>query len=305
MQRVLSRELYIGLTSVALLSLPLLIRVTNAQAECDPIEAAKPKSSGCKPGELRDDNALKLKLVWCPPGTFTMGSPPNEPERGFDEAQVSVTLSHGFWLGQTEVTQRQWQETMTTQPWKGKQCTWEGVNLAATYLTWKDATAFCQAFTASERRAGRLPADWQYALPTEAQWEYACRAGTTTQYWFGDDATPRLNDYAWWAGVYGGMYANDEKYAQKVGLTPANAWGLHDMHGNIWEWCQDEYHTTLPGGANPLRKSTQATPLRVLRSGSWPTSPEWLCRSASRRRGEPHYGSFMLGFRLALVPRDQ
>lgn len=302
MQRVLSRELSIGLTSVALLSLPLLGGAAYAQAAGDPIEVA-PLSSGGKPGDLRDDNALKLKLVWCPPGTFTMGSPPNEPDRDYQEVQVSVTLTHGFWLGKTEVTQGQWKETMATQPWKGKPCAWERVNLAASYLSWDDATAFCQAFTASERRAGRLPADWQYALPTEAQWEYACRAGTTTRYWFGDDPAPRLKDYAWWGGVYGGMYANDEKYAQDVGLTPANAWGLHDMHGNMLEWCQDEYHATLPGGTNPLRAITDAKSLRMLRGGSWPSSP-WLSRSARRHRGEPHYDTFTLGFRLALVPLD-
>ncbi|MCA9068597.1 MAG: formylglycine-generating enzyme family protein, partial [Planctomycetaceae bacterium] len=144
----------------------------------------------------------------------------------------------------SEVTQSQWQAVMGTRPWSGKEFVREGKDYPATYISWKDAISFCKKLTEVERRTRRLPAGWEYRLPTEAPWEYACRAGTTTAY--GIDDRSSFRNYAWHDGTVKG-----EEYAHKVGQKRANAYGLHDMHGNLWEWCQDYYTEALPGGTDP------------------------------------------------------
>ena len=115
-----------------------------------------------------------------------MGSPKSEIGPAGTEHQVPVTLTHGYWLGRYEVTQLEWQTLMHTTPWQGKENVKEGDNYPVTFVSWDEANKFCEKLTETERRAGRLPAGWKYMLPTEAQWEYACRAGTTTRYSFGD-----------------------------------------------------------------------------------------------------------------------
>src|SRR5262249_31753837 len=135
-----------------------------------------------KPPRIRDDNGLKLKLIWCPPGKFKMGSPDSELGRHPDENQVDVTLKDGFWLGQTEVTQGQWRQLMLTTPWTGERFVKDGDSYPVTYVSYDDAMSFCERLTKQERSAGRLPVDAIYILPTEAQWEYACRAGTSTRF---------------------------------------------------------------------------------------------------------------------------
>ncbi len=269
-----------------------------AVASAQPIELAQPliPADANRLGQVRTDNGLSCKLVWCPGGQFMMGSGPiNEPSRENDEDQVSVTLTRGFWLGQTEVAQGQWKAVMGTEPWKGQRNMREGANYAASYLSWTDAMAFCKKLTESERRAVRLPADWEYTLPTEAQWEYACRVGTTTPYHFGtNDAA--LTQYGWYDK--NADFAN-EKYAHEVGLKRANPWNLHDMHGNVWEWCRDWYADQLPGGTDP--EATQTATYRVLRGGSWSRAAGG-CRSARRGRLTPDYRYDDLGFRIALVP---
>ncbi len=141
------------------------------QAKADPF-------TGARAGQPRDDNGLQTTLVWIPPGKFKMGSPKNEKGRDDDnEAQVQVTLTKGFWLGQTEVTQSEWQRVMSTAPWrsgKDKKYVKEGDDYPAVYVSWDDAMKFCKTLTATDRVAGRLTLGWQYTLPTEAQWEYAC-----------------------------------------------------------------------------------------------------------------------------------
>ena len=249
---------------------------------------------GTKAGEERDDNGLKMKFVWCPPGQFTMGSPNSEKDRSSDEDQVQVTLTKGFWIGKYEVTQGEWERVMDTTPWKGKSSVKEGSRHSANYVSWEEATAFVAKLTTQERQAGRLPAGSRYTLPTEAQWEYACRAGTQTAYGFGRDAS-RLSEYDWWGGIIGDGSAKTEQYAHEVGLKKANAWGLHDMHGNVGEWCRDWYQETLPGGADPER-ATQAS-RRVIRGGSW-LNRAVRCRAADRISGEPGIRSYNLGFRV-------
>jgi sulfatase modifying factor 1 len=251
---------------------------------------------GTNAGQLREDNGLKTKLVWIPPGRFTMGSPKNEKGRGDDENQVQVTLTEGFWIGQHEVTQGEWQRVMGTTPWKGRGY---GLKFAdqypAIYVSWGDATKFCAKLTKTEHNAGRLPPDWKYALPTEAQWEYACRAGTTTQYSFGNDET-ELKQYACFDKT---ASSTKERYPHLVGTKRPNPWGVYDMHGNVIEWCRDRYVKDLPGGENP--EVTAKVPLRVARGGNWVITSRF-CRAAHRDWSEPDEKTNSIGFRLAAVP---
>ncbi len=251
-------------------------------------------AEGSRAGDVREDNGLKQKLVWCPKGTFRMGSPKGEDGHSDEESQVSVTLSKGFWLGQTSVTQSQFKLVMGSEPWKDQEDVKQGANYPATYVDWNDATEFCKKLTESEGRAGRLPQGWKYDLPTEAQREYATRAGTTTAYVFGNDAG-KLSDYAWFVK---NAYDVGQKYAHEVGTKKPNAWGLYDLHGNVWEWCRDYYADKLPGGVDPFVGTGSH---RVSRGGGW-IDIAANCRSAFRDNPVPSNRFSNLGFRLALVP---
>src|SRR5579872_3742757 len=211
-------------------------------------EGGAPKQAGDAAGEIRDDNGLAFKLVWCPPGKFLMGSPVPEAGRREDENQVEVTLSQGFWLGQTEVTLGQWEQVLLGKDARGED---DRGNYPAHTINWYDAMEFCRKLTDQEREAGRLPRGWEYTLPTEAQWEYACRAGTTTAYSFGDDSA-QLGDYAWMTISAPDRAALVGKaYDHPGGLKKPNAWGLYDMYGNVGEWCQDWFDKELSGGTDP------------------------------------------------------
>jgi len=262
--------------------------------------------TGTKAGQVRDDNSLGLKLAWCPRGEFTMGSPVSEQGRGDDENPVHVTLTNGFWMGQHEVTQGQWERVMRSAPWKSTRAAQhthldfviEGDAYPVIGVSWQEVMMFCEKLTQVEHRTGRLPAGWQYTLPTEAQWEYACRAGTKTRYSFGDDESV-LNDHAWWGILFGNANAKREEYAHAVGTKKANPLGLYDMHGNVYEWCRDWYVKELPGGIDPQGPAKGMG--RVIRGGSW-VDPANFCRSADRSRGKPDYRSTDVGFRLVAVP---
>ncbi len=246
---------------------------------------AADKFIGKEAGQIRDDNGLKIKLVWCPPGKFKMGTPRTERNRFWEEGQVDVALPNGFWLGKYEVTQSEWKQLMSTEPWKGDGNMKVGDAFPATYVSWADAVEFCCKLTEQERKAGRLSEGWEYTLPTEAQWEYACRAETKTNFSFGDDES-KLGEYAW----FGDREKNVKQYAHPVGEKKSNPWGLHDMHGNVWEWCRDTYAIKVPTGA--------LNPARVIRGGSWYSG--WShCDSASRGRELPDARNVYDGFRLA------
>ena len=223
-------------------------------------------------------------MIWISPGSFTMGSPISEPGRSDDEVGHLVSLTKGYWLGRTEVTQGQWQTVMGNNPSSFKSV---GLDAPVETVSWGDVQAFCLKLTESERIAGRLPQYYEYTLPTEAQWEYACRAGTAGEFASGLDAM----------GWYG---KNSASTTHLVGQKPADAWGLADMHGNVWEWCADWYGP-YPDGKLVDPKGPSSGPSRVLRGGSWGDEAV-NCRSARRGGNVPDYRGGSLGFRLALAP---
>jgi sulfatase modifying factor 1 len=212
--------------------------VTGCSQSSKNVDVQKP-FIGKTTGEEQEFGSLKMKFCWCPPGKFKMSSPPNEAGRPFTEPdQVDVVLTQGYWLGKYEVTQDEFLRVMGVNPSRSKV-----KRLPVETVSWKSAVAFCEKLTADERTAGVLPKGWAYRLPTEAQWEYACRAGTTTAYSFGDNAE-KLGDYAWYLD-------NSDGKIHEVGGGKPNAWGFCDMHGNVKELCRDAWENPLPGGENP------------------------------------------------------
>ncbi len=256
---------------------------------------ATPAFEGARAGDERDVNGIKL--CWCPPGTFVMGSPPGEPERRPDEDQVEVTLTRGFWIGKYEVTQGQWKQTIGELPGALTAELPAGDDLPVGNVNFAEAEAFCRRLT-ELGRAAALPEHWEFRLPTEAQWEYACRAGTTTATAFGDQLSSKQANFK--GQPYNGAEPGPSLgRAARVGSYPANPWGLHDMHGNTFEWCRDWYHAKLPGGVDPDLHAATATS-RVRRGGCW-ADEGWPCRSAFRLRFEPERRYDHIGFRVAAV----
>jgi formylglycine-generating enzyme required for sulfatase activity len=229
-----------------------------------------------------------MEFVWIEPGTFTMGSPDSEPGRYSAEGpQHEVTISQGFYLGKFEITQGQWEAVMGATPWSGQSYVQLNPNHPAVYISWDDMQEFIQ-------RLNEAAGEELYRLPTEAEWEYAVRAGTTTRWSFGDDEG-QLGDYAWY---YDNAWNAGLQYAQPVGTKLPNPWGLYDMHGNVWEWCQDwwgeKYYRSSPS-IDPLGPATGS--LRVLRGGHFGRDAQ-VVRSADRRRFSPDRRLNSLGARL-------
>jgi formylglycine-generating enzyme required for sulfatase activity len=221
-------------------------------------------------GKVGDEfeNGMEMKFCWIPAGKFTMGSPEDEPERqALKEAQVEVELTRGFWLGKYEVTQEDYEEIAGINPAKFQAV---GKRAPVEEISWEEAVAYCKKLTDRERNKGTLPNGWAYTLPSEAQWEYACRAGEKGPYSGGD-----LDEMGWYQENSGGK-------AHEVGEKKANAWGLYDMYGNVREWCQDWMTDKLTGGKDPTGPLTGAT--RVMRGGSW-YNTAGFCRSAHRSGG--------------------
>lgn len=261
--------------------------------------------AGSKAGEERE--IAGIKCCWCPPGRFIMGSPPNEPERRPGEDQVQVTLTKGFWMGKFEATQGQWKHIVGKLPAEPTADLPEGDDYPMGNVNFADVEDFCRKLTDMAHSSGSLPKDWEFRLPTEAQWEYACRAGTTTATSFGDSLS---NNQANFKGkpYNGGESSPSSGKAAKVGSYPANAWGIHDMHGNTYEWCRDWYHHRLPGGVDPdlyaardtATKSEHGDISRCRRGGCW-SDEGWPCRSAFRLRFEPDRRYDHIGFRVVAV----
>ncbi len=242
--------------------------------------------------EVNSENSIGLKLVLIPPGKFEMGSPESEKFHGGDELQHTVTISRPYLLGVTEIGQRQWKDVMGTEPWNGEVYVKSGDEFPATNVSWDDVVEFCQKLSEKEGK--------KYRLPTEAEWEYACRCGSEAAFSFGEDES-KLLEFAWYdknASEVDGMYAH------QVGKKLPNAFGLFDMQGNAEEWCQDwyssRYYENSPsvdpsGPANDSPKGFIGG--RVLRGGSWGGS-SILCRSANRASSGPGYRVGDRGFRV-------
>jgi formylglycine-generating enzyme required for sulfatase activity len=244
------------------------------------------KESNPKPPKRALDeeitNSIGMKFRLIRPGTFRMGSPASESGRDNDETQHSVTISKPYYLGIYEVTQEQYERVMGKNP-----SYFKGARDPVENVSWEDAVAFIEKLNGmpSEKDAGRV-----YRLPTEAEWEYACRAGSESAYCFGDTLVT-LQQYAWFG-------ENSGSKTHPVGKKQPNAWGLYDMHGNVWEWCYDwdgDYSSAaVADPSGPARGS-----YRVLRGGSW-VNEAALCRSARRRWFVPSFRFNSVGFRVAL-----
>jgi len=257
---------------------------------------------GSRAGQERE--VAGISLCWCPAGQFVMGSPPTEPGHRPDEAQVEVTLTKGFWTAKHEVTQGQWRRVVGAFPGTPPSAAFgEGDEFPLYWVNFDEAQTFCAELTRAARRSGALPAGWEFRLPAEAQWEYACRAGTVTSTSFGDSlASVQAN----FGGDSADRAVRVRGGARRVGSYAANPWGIHDMHGNVWEWCRDWYHAELPGGTDPDLYDVKGVPngdgtySRVRRGGAWIESASF-CRSACRLRYEPPRRSDHIGFRVLLV----
>jgi formylglycine-generating enzyme required for sulfatase activity len=229
-----------------------------------------------------------LHLQWCPHGAFLMGSPTSEAGRAENESQVSVTLPNGFFLAHTTVTEAQWKHLMGDDPERNN-----GDSLPAVMVSWNDANEFCRRLTQSALEKRLIPDRWSFTLPTEAQWEYACRAGTASALNNGTNLSSEkgscisLDSLGWYD-------SNSSRKLHPVAQKAPNAWGIHDMHGNVWEWTADWYADSL--GATPPDSGVYIT----IRGGSLLASPA-ACRSAVRGKGAIGNRFDDLGFRLALV----
>ncbi len=233
-------------------------------------------------------NNVTLNMVQIPGGKFLMGSPAEEKARGDDEGPQHEVRVPSFFMGKYAVTQAQYQAIMGENPSKFK-----GEKRPVEQVSWNDAVEFCKRLS---QKTGRT-----YRLPSEAEWEYAARAGTTTPFYFGETITTDLANYN---GNY--IYASGTKGQSRqqtidVGKFPPNSFGLYDMCGNTYEWCIDKYHDNYNGAptdSSPWLESGSDS--RLMRSGSWMSGPR-DCRSANRGRNNPAYRNFNVGFRLVLV----
>ena len=331
--------------------------VSAAKEKADREECER-RAKWRKTGEeftINELNGLYMTMKWCPPGSFMMGSPTSEEGRGDDERQHRVTLTKGFWMGETEVTQGQWKklmggETVVDLARTGLQDDTKYIigpkeitlrelwgmerygnprnrcgdlkdDVPVYNVSWSESAEFCRRLTQCESNAGRIPDGYEYRLPTEAEWEYACRAGTTTALSSHRDIrihgvrnAPAIDDIAWYGGNssrgFEGLgvdtsgwtekqYPGGCAFAREVKSKSANAWGLYDMIGNVWEWCGDWY------GAYSYERTTDPTgpatgTERVARGGSW-SSIARSCRSAERTWYSPGLRGNYLGFRVALA----
>ena len=246
--------------------------------------------------EVTFENSIGMPLRVIPSGTFHMRSRRVAPSQS---GPVEVTLSQPFLIGQFEVTQREWKRVMG--PIESKFDAGAGDNFPVYCVNHAEASEFCRKLTQLERECGKLPNGYEYRLPTDAEWGFACQAGTLTRHHSGDRMSSRLANYD---GTR--PYGESEKgpflgRTAEVGSYPANAWGLHDMLGNVTEWCLDWYHHNVKAGADPvqLQCSTIKIPGMLIRGGSW-RSPGKYCHSANRYHSPPTTRKY-IGFRPVLT----
>jgi formylglycine-generating enzyme required for sulfatase activity len=231
-------------------------------------------------------NSLGMRLVLIPPGEFVMGSPTTEQGRNASERQHRVRLTKAFYMATTEVTQGQWRAVMGKNP-----SYFIGDSLPVDTVCWDEAAEFCRKL--SEREGAR------YRLPTEAEWEFACRAGTTTPFHSGDTISTDLANYDGNFTYGKGKKGLFREESTKAGSFAPNAWGLHDLHGNVWEWCADWHGDYSAGDATDPTGPSQGEK-RVVRGGCWINFPA-VCRSANRGGTVPRSWNFNFGFRVVRV----
>jgi len=237
-------------------------------------------------------SGVTLEMVEVPGGAFMMGSPASEKDRSNDEGPQHRVTVPTFFMGRFEVTQAQWRAVMGGEP-----SNFKGDNLPVESVSWNDAKDFCARL---KQRTGKA-----YRLPSEAEWEYAARAGTTTPFAFGETITPQIVNYN---GAYPYASAPKGEYREKTvpvgSLGVANAFGLSDLHGNVWEWCEDVWHPNYNGAPDDGRAWITGGDqnYRVLRGGSW-FGDGWVCRAAYRYNSGPGDRDFDFGFRVVVAAR--
>jgi len=280
--------------------------LTTFKAKLEELQK-EPKWTDAPPAGTRktlEIAGVEYAFRYCPAGTFTMGSPESESGRYSGETQHRVELTNGFWTLETEVTQAMWESAMNSNPsWfsssGGGSSKVNGMDTSkfpVETVSWTE----CQEFIDKLNAAAQLPEGFKLRLPTEAEWEYACRAGTTTAYFWGDSLN---GDKANCEGNYPCGTSTKGKYLARtteVGSYAPNPWGLYDMHGNVWEWCEDVFasYNTLDNVQNPINVTTEGS-RRVLRGGSW-NDYAGNCRSAGRAYDGPTRRRDLNGFRLVL-----
>ncbi len=254
-----------------------------------------------------DLNGASIEMVYIPAGKFKMGSPNGEGDE--DEHPDHWVTVPAFYMGKTPITQKQYHLIMGKNPSYFK----DDEQLPVEQVSWDDAVEFCQKL--SEK------SDKTYRLPSEAEWEYACRAGTTTRYYFEDDES-QLGDYAWYANnsgdqlidalqiwesdrdnYYDRIFTQNKCRTHPVAGKKPNEWGLYDMHGNVWEWCQDHWHENYkdaPKDGSAWLNDNDNRSRRLLRGGSWDDISEY-CRSANRNRYNADFRHYSIGFRVVFV----
>jgi len=230
---------------------------------------------------------VTLEMVKISAGSFMMGSPEIEQDRrSYEGPQHQVTIGYDFCLGKYEVTKAQWTAVMGTIPWSGHTHVLNEPNSPAVFISWND----CQNFVTELNKLSQ----GTFRLPSEAEWEYACRAGTTTRFYWGDDPSyTQIGDYAWWIG---NAHNANESYTHVVGLKLPNTWGLHDMSRNVFEWCQDWYGSYQSGTVTGPEVPGSGS-YRVLRGGDWGGNAQY-CRSAARYASYPGSRYYSYGVRI-------
>lgn len=270
----------------------------------DQAEAGELSGPTTDPGlESRDEARLEaggVKLIRVAAGDYAIGSPVEEEGRSENENRHAISFSSDYWIGEVEVTQGQWSQLMDARPWEGQSCAVDGDELPVTYVSWNDAMLYCQRLTEKARSAQELPEGFAFSLPTEAEWEVACRGGAETAYHFGDSADS-MDFY--------GITPSNRRFdrPERVRSRRPNELGLYDTVGNVWEWCADRVVPNTQ--ASNSRDSGAIDPMsdvgtdRAVRGGGWNSSPRY-CRSASRYSYSPSSGDANVGFRVVLVREE-